>query len=67
MHTVMGDATFPDAAQFSPLRYKDPEWKTPEVLDFLGQKPAGQPVHRPLFLRSLGNRYDETRHQAHRY
>jgi anaerobic selenocysteine-containing dehydrogenase len=32
MHSIMGDATFPDAAQFSPLRYKDPEWKAPEVL-----------------------------------
>jgi anaerobic selenocysteine-containing dehydrogenase len=32
MHTIEGDATFPDAAQFSPLRYKDPEWKTPACL-----------------------------------
>jgi anaerobic selenocysteine-containing dehydrogenase len=32
MHTIEGDATFPDAAQFSPLRYKDPEWKAPVCL-----------------------------------
>jgi anaerobic selenocysteine-containing dehydrogenase len=32
MHTVSGDITFPDAAQFSPLRYEDPEWETPECM-----------------------------------
>ncbi len=32
MHTVMGDATFPDAAQFMPKRYNDPEYKTPKCL-----------------------------------
>ena len=32
MHAVMGDFTFPDASQFSPLRYEDPEWVAPEVL-----------------------------------
>ena len=29
---VMGDMTFPDAAQFFPLRYDDPEWKCPELI-----------------------------------
>jgi anaerobic selenocysteine-containing dehydrogenase len=32
MHTIEGDATFPDASQFSPLRYDDPEWVAPECL-----------------------------------
>lgn len=32
MHMVCGDITFPDAAQFSPLRYDDPQWKAPEVM-----------------------------------
>ncbi len=32
MHTVSGDITFPDAAQFSPLRYKDPEWVAPKCM-----------------------------------
>ena len=32
MHSVMGDITFPDAAQFSPQRYEDPEWVAPKVL-----------------------------------
>lgn len=32
MHMMSGDITFPDAAQFSPLRYEDPEWKAPEVM-----------------------------------
>ncbi len=41
MHTVMGDATFPDAAQFSPQRYQDPEWKTPEVLISWARNLAG--------------------------
>ena len=29
---VMGDMTFPDAAQFFPLRYDDPDWKCPELI-----------------------------------
>jgi anaerobic selenocysteine-containing dehydrogenase len=29
---VMGDMTFPDAAQFFPDRYNDPDWKCPEVI-----------------------------------
>jgi anaerobic selenocysteine-containing dehydrogenase len=29
---VMGDMTFPDAAQFFPERYDDPDWKCPEVI-----------------------------------
>jgi anaerobic selenocysteine-containing dehydrogenase len=32
MHTVSGDATFPDAGQFFPQRYNDPEWVTPKCL-----------------------------------
>ncbi len=32
MHTIEGDATFPDAAQFFPLRYNDPEWVAPKYL-----------------------------------
>ena len=32
MHTVSGDATFPDAAQFFPKRYEDPDWVPPKVL-----------------------------------
>jgi anaerobic selenocysteine-containing dehydrogenase len=32
MHTVSGDATFPDAAQFFPKRYEDPDWQPPKVL-----------------------------------
>ena len=32
MHQISGDITFPDAAQFSPLRYDDPQWKPPKVL-----------------------------------
>ena len=32
MHMVSGDITFPDAAQFSPLRYDDPDWTAPEVM-----------------------------------
>jgi anaerobic selenocysteine-containing dehydrogenase len=32
MHTVSGDATFPDAGQFFPKRYNDPEWVAPKVL-----------------------------------
>ena len=32
MHTVSGDAFFPDAAQFFPKRYTDPDWKPPKVL-----------------------------------
>ncbi len=32
MHMVSGDATFPDAAQFSPARYRDPEWVPPKVM-----------------------------------
>ena len=32
MHSVMGDFTFPDASQFSPQRYEDPEWVAPEIL-----------------------------------
>lgn len=32
MHTVSGDITFPDAAQFSPLRYEDPEWVAPKCM-----------------------------------
>ncbi len=29
---VMGDMTFPDAAQFFPQRYADPDWKCPELI-----------------------------------
>ena len=29
---VMGDMTFPDAAQFFPKRYDEPEWECPEVI-----------------------------------
>ena len=32
MHTISGDITFPDASQFSPLRYKDPEWDPPKCM-----------------------------------
>ena len=32
MHTISGDITFPDAAQFSPLRYDDPEYTPPKVM-----------------------------------
>jgi anaerobic selenocysteine-containing dehydrogenase len=32
MHTVCGDITFPDAAQFSPLRYEDPRWVPPKCM-----------------------------------
>lgn len=32
MHIIEGDATFPDAGQFFPKRYDDPEWKAPQVL-----------------------------------
>ncbi len=32
MHMVGGDATFPDAAQFFPNRYEDPEWVPPKVM-----------------------------------
>ena len=32
MHSVAGDITFPDAAQFSPQRYDDPGYTPPEVL-----------------------------------
>ena len=32
MHQVEGDATFPDAGQFFPKRYNDPEWKAPQVM-----------------------------------
>ena len=32
MHSVTGDFTFPDAAQFSPQRYEDPEWVAPKVM-----------------------------------
>jgi anaerobic selenocysteine-containing dehydrogenase len=32
MHQIEGDATFPDASQFSPLRYDDPEWEAPKCL-----------------------------------
>ncbi len=32
MQMVGGDATFPDAAQFFPDRYKDPEWVPPKVM-----------------------------------
>ncbi len=41
MHTVEGDATFPDAAQFFPRRYDDPEWKAPEVLVSWAKNVAG--------------------------
>jgi anaerobic selenocysteine-containing dehydrogenase len=41
MHTVEGDATFPDAGQFFPLRYKDSEWKTPKVLISWARNLAG--------------------------
>jgi len=30
-YVTQGDFTFPDAAQFLPDRYNDPEWKCPEV------------------------------------
>ena len=29
---VMGDMTFPDASQFFPARYNDPDWKCPEII-----------------------------------
>ncbi len=32
MHTVGGDITFPDAAQFSPERYQDPSWEPPKCM-----------------------------------
>lgn len=32
MHQIEGDATFPDAGQFFPLRYNDPEWQAPKVM-----------------------------------
>lgn len=32
MQMVGGDATFPDAGQFFPDRYKDPEWIPPKVM-----------------------------------
>ncbi len=32
MFATVGDITFPDAAQFSALRYDDPEWTPPEVM-----------------------------------
>ena len=32
MHVTGGDITFPDAAQFLPRRYDDPEWRTPECM-----------------------------------
>ncbi|MEW6663992.1 MAG: molybdopterin-dependent oxidoreductase [Thermodesulfobacteriota bacterium] len=32
MHMISGDITFPDAAQFSPLRYEDPEWVPPKCM-----------------------------------
>jgi anaerobic selenocysteine-containing dehydrogenase len=32
MHQIEGDATFPDAGQFFPLRYNDPEWRAPKIL-----------------------------------
>jgi anaerobic selenocysteine-containing dehydrogenase len=41
MHTIAGDATFPDAGQFFPLRYHDPEWRTPEVLISWAKNLAG--------------------------
>jgi anaerobic selenocysteine-containing dehydrogenase len=41
MHTIEGDATFPDAGQFFPLRYQDPEWKAPEVLISWAKNLAG--------------------------
>ena len=41
MSSVMGDFTFPDAAQFSPERYNDPEWVTPKVLVSWARNLAG--------------------------
>jgi len=38
---VMGDMTFPDAAQFFPDRYNDPEWKCPEVIVSWARNLAG--------------------------
>jgi len=32
MYVTEGDFTFMDAAQFSPLRYQDPEWTPPNAL-----------------------------------
>lgn len=32
MHMVEGDITFPDAGQFFPLRYDDPDWKPPKLM-----------------------------------
>jgi anaerobic selenocysteine-containing dehydrogenase len=32
MHTVSGDITFPDAAQFFPERYEAPEWVPPKCI-----------------------------------
>ena len=36
-----GDATFPDAAQFFPQRYNDPEWVAPKVMISWARNLAG--------------------------
>jgi len=41
MHTIAGDITFPDAAQFSPLRYNDAEWTPPKCLISWGRSLQG--------------------------
>ncbi len=41
MFQVHGDATFPDAAQFFPQRYDDPEWVAPKVLISWARNLAG--------------------------
>ena len=41
MYVTEGDFTFMDAAQFSPLRYQDPEWTPPKCLIVWGREPVG--------------------------
>lgn len=41
MHSVSGDFTFPDASQFSPQRYEDPEWVAPKCLISWARNLAG--------------------------
>ena len=41
MHQIEGDTAFPDAAQFFPLRYDDPEWEAPKVLISWARNLAG--------------------------
>ncbi len=45
-HNMEGDMTYPDAAQFLPLRYDDPEWVPPKCLVLWGvQTNAGCESH----------------------